>query len=230
MRPKRIPPSDPTKSSLILSSTSKGLSLIDASNKSAKALVVDFCSDQSKWRRTKGRKDELLVRALGLKKRKNPLILDATAGLGRDSFIMACLDCTVLMLERSPTIVALLKDGLQRGAEHGEISDIISRMNLQQGDLHTFIPESHFDIIYLDPMYPHRSKSALVKKEMRLLRQVVGDDMDANGLLNKAMLLTPDRIIIKRPKGAPYLDNQTPHHAIKGKKGRFDIYLSPWQP
>ena len=191
-------------------------------------LIVDFCSAQHNWRRTRGQKNELLRRALGLKKLKSPHVLDATAGLGRDAFIMASLGCRIDLLERSAIMANLLADGLRRGADQPEIAGIIARMNLIHQDFLTFTPDTTYDIIYLDPMFPERRKSALVKKELRLVRQIVGDDPDSDDLLARAIKLAPRRVIVKRPRQAPHLTKQPPHHSIIGNKNRFDIYLPPW--
>ena len=190
--------------------------------------AIDFNHGKNSWRRKQGRKNELLVKALGLKKLKNPVVLDGTAGLGRDSFIIASLGCQVLMVERSADIHALLANALDNALNNPELATICQQMQLFKGDLFTFSPPQPVDVVYLDPMYPHRRKSALVKKEMRLLRQVVGDDRDSDALLVRAKEIAQARVVVKRPKGAPFLNEQPPNHAIKGKKGRFDIYLPPF--
>ncbi|MEN8141818.1 MAG: class I SAM-dependent methyltransferase [Thermodesulfobacteriota bacterium] len=195
-----------------------------------KPLLVDFSAGPLTWRRTKGGAGELLARALGLKRRQGKVakILDGTAGLGRDSFIMASLGCQVDMLERNPVVFALLADGLARGEKDPNIAAIIRRMHLLETTLAELPRPAPYDIIYLDPMFPHRTKSALVKKEMRLLRQLVGDDGDSDALLAAACELGASRVVVKRPKGAPWLAGLKPHHEIRGKKGRFDIYLPPY--
>ena len=225
-RPHDCDHSFPTEKHGTLITTSHGLAV--TAGPGVQPVSIDFGSNQHQWRRTRGSKNELLRRALNLKKMKSPLVLDATAGLGRDSFIMASLGCTVLMLERCATVAALLRDGLERGARQADIAPIIKRMRLQHGDFQTMSLQSNFDIIYLDPMFPERKKNALVKKELRLIRQLVGDDPDSDTLLARAIKLTPDRIIVKRPRLAPHLANQPPHHTIQGSKNRFDIYLPPW--
>jgi 16S rRNA (guanine1516-N2)-methyltransferase len=79
-------------------------------------------------------------------------------------------------------------------------------------------------VIYLDPMFPHRDKSALVKKEMRLFRPLVGDDMDAPALLEAALALASHRVVVKRPRKAPCIEGPKPSHALEGKSSRYDIY------
>jgi len=78
--------------------------------------------------------------------------------------------------------------------------------------------------IYLDPMFPHRDKSALVKKEMRVFRPLVGDDLDAPALLEAALALATHRVVVKRPRKAPIIEGGKPSHSLEGKSSRYDIY------
>jgi len=82
------------------------------------------------------------------------------------------------------------------------------------------------DVIYLDPMYPHREKSAAVKKEMRVFQSLVGEDLDADNLLEPALALAKYRVVVKRPSYAPPLNNKKPSTSIKMKKNRFDVYVN----
>ncbi|MEN8257344.1 MAG: class I SAM-dependent methyltransferase [Thermodesulfobacteriota bacterium] len=190
-------------------------------------VFVDFCAGKSAYRRLHGGgRDQPLARAVGLKKNRCPLVLDATAGLGRDAFVLASLGCTVRLVERSPILHALLEDGLKRGKEDEDIKDIIARMTLSCGDSQQRTSNGEFlDVIFLDPMYPHRQKASLVKKEMRLTRALVGDDDDADALLAWAISCCPGRVVVKRPKGAPFLGNKKPPLYIKSKNSRFDVYF-----
>ncbi|MCT1282181.1 class I SAM-dependent methyltransferase, partial [Pseudomonas aeruginosa] len=79
-------------------------------------------------------------------------------------------------------------------------------------------------VIYLDPMFPHRDKSALVKKEMRLFRPLVGDDLDAPALLQAALALASHRVVVKRPRKAPIIEGPKPGYSLEGKSSRYDIY------
>lgn len=190
-------------------------------------IFVDFATGKAEYRRLHGGgRNQPLARAVGLKKNRCPLVLDATAGLGRDAFVLASLGCVVQLIERSPILHALLEDGMQRGSNDENIQEIISRMTLCGADsLHTEWRKNIPDVIFLDPMYPHRSKSSLVKKEMLLTRTLVGDDQDADALLDWAFSCCPTRVVVKRPKGAPFLGNKKPALTIKGKTSRFDTYF-----
>lgn len=193
-------------------------------------VLVDFASDALTFRRLQGRgKKEAIARAVGLKGQASLRVLDATAGLGRDAFVLANLGCYVDMIERSPVVAALLEDGLKRAAQDAELSSWLpERMQLFHGvavELLARWQGKQPDVVYLDPMFPHRKKTALVKKEMRLFQQLLGPDADADKLLEPALNLALKRVVVKRPSGAPYLYGQKPDIEYTGKANRFDVYL-----
>ncbi len=206
------------------------LALWDISGNSGDPLWVDFVGGKiGHRRRFGGGRSQPLARAMGLKGGANPIIVDATAGLGRDSFVLASLGARVTLLERSPVIAALLADGLDRARQHDETRIIADKhLQLVNTDATQWLqqcpPQERPDVVYLDPMYPHRSKSALVKKEMRALRAMVGDDMDAPALLAAALGCAKKRVVVKRPKGAPLLAGPKPSADIASKNTRYDLY------
>jgi 16S rRNA (guanine1516-N2)-methyltransferase len=154
-------------------------------------------------------------------------VLDATAGLGRDGFVLASLGCAVTLIERQPLIAALLEDGLARARGDREVGPIVAQMQLLTGNAIELMDAWEGEppqVIYLDPMFPHRDKSALVKKEMRLFRPFVGDDLDAPALLAAALALASHRVVVKRPRKAPIIAGATPGYALEGKSSRYDIY------
>ncbi len=168
--------------------------------------------------------NELIARAIGCKPNYRPNVLDATAGMGRDSFIMAKLGCDVLMQERCEPIYLLLENALARLFENQpELKKSLRLQNLDS--IESFDKLETIDVIYLDPMFPSRKKSALVKKEMRLFKKLAGDDLDADRLLNNALKAEVKRVVVKRPKGAPQLNALKPSHEINSKNFRFDVYL-----
>lgn len=189
---------------------------------------VDFVSGRTDLRRrTGGGRGQPLGRAVGLKGGVTPTVLDATAGLGRDAFVFASLGCTVTLVERSPVIAALLADGLERAAADPEVGSIVARMSLRIGDASEVMgePGERPEVIYLDPMYPHTNKSALQKKEMRLFRKLVGDDLDAPQLLEASLARAPKRVVVKRPKSAPPLKGSQPDAEVRSKNTRYDLYF-----
>ncbi|MEO5343039.1 MAG: class I SAM-dependent methyltransferase [Gammaproteobacteria bacterium SHHR-1] len=194
-------------------------------------LQVDFVAGQMGHRRRfGGGRGQALARAVGLKDGANPQLIDATAGLGKDGLVLASLGCSVRLIERSPIIAALLADGLQRASLQPDLADWLARrVRLHPGDALELLPrlcaEQGADVIYLDPMFPERKKTALVKKEMRLLRQLLGDDADANELLACALGLADRRVVVKRPRLAAPLAGPKPDLVLSGKSTRYDVYL-----
>ena len=193
-------------------------------------VYVDFVGGTLGYRhRHGGGRTQPLAKAIGLKKGICPTILDATAGLGRDALVLAGLNCRVHMVERSPAAAALLQDGLQRARQNPQLSVFIAeRLQLLHYDAQNWLESEspRYDVIYLDPMYPHRHQSALVKKEMRLLRQLVGDDLDAPNLLQSALTHAKQRVVVKRPQWAPTLGDSRPNFSIHSENTRFDVYLA----
>lgn len=193
-----------------------------------KGICVDFVSGAVAHRRKfGGGRGQSIAKAVGLKQGVNPSVVDGTAGLGRDAFVLASLGCTVIMVERHPVVAALLEDGLRRAYEDVDIGEWMrERMSLVPGSSLESVIElgKEVDVVYLDPMYPHREKSALVKKEMRVFQSLVGADMDADGLLEPAMTLATKRVVVKRPDYAEDLDGVKPSMVIATKKNRFDVY------
>ncbi len=197
------------------------------------SVCVDFVKGSNAHRRKfGGGRRQAIARAVGLKKGATPSILDATAGLGRDAFVLASLGCRVHMLERSPIITDLLADGLQRAKNDAQIGTWISkRLTLDIKDSTKGLSSLPFkpDVVYLDPMYPEKKKSALVKKEMRMLQLLLGNDLDSDNLLEIALNIAQQRVVVKRSAHASHLADKTPNATIKTQKNRFDIYLIPNQ-
>jgi 16S rRNA (guanine1516-N2)-methyltransferase len=200
------------------------------------AIIVDFASDALTFRRLHGGgKKEAIAKAIGLKGKDSLHVLDATAGLGRDAFVLASLGCVVDMIERSPVVAALLQDGLDRASSDNELGAwVLNHMCLFHGVAVNLLqswqdinpPRVRPDVVYLDPMFPHRKKNAAVKKEMRLFQQLLGPDEDADLLLEPALALAKSRVVVKRPSGAPCLAGKKPQIEMLGKANRFDVYLT----
>ncbi len=209
----------------------QGLKLFKTDEAKLGPVWVDLAGGAANHRRLYGGgKGQSIAKAVGVKAGKFPRVLDATAGLGRDSFVLASLGCPVVMLERHPVVAALLFDGLERAKQSDEIGHWLQeRMQLVPQQPLTTLTTDELpwtpEVIYLDPMYPHRQKSALVKKEMRVFQTLVGDDQDADALLPAALQLATQRVVVKRPDYAPPLNNTQPTMTIDTKKNRFDVYV-----
>ena len=191
-------------------------------------IAVNFVSGAMAHRRQfGGGRGEAIAKAVGVKGNYLPTVIDATAGLGRDAFVLASIGCQVTMFERHPVVAALLADGLDRAYQDPTIGQLLQKQLrlIYNSSLHGLsLYQDKPDVVYLDPMFPHRPKSALVKKEMRIFQQLVGNDLDAEELLEPARRLAKKRVVVKRPDYAPFLANQKPTAEIKTKNHRFDIY------
>ena len=212
-----------------------GVSLIDSNLASHGPVKVDFVNGSiGHRRRYGGGNGQAIAKAVGVSGVFLPSILDLTAGLGTDGFILASLGCDVGLVERNPIIYCLLEDGIRRAIDSGSadevLMEIIGRLNLTENESIDFLSklskDKRADVIYLDPMFPRRQKAAKVKKEMQAFQSIVGDDPDADALLIKAMNVARYRVVVKRPNHARFLGQLKPTYSLKGKSTRFDIYVN----
>ncbi len=194
-------------------------------------VTVDFGSDAMRHRRRSGH-NELLGRAVGIAGGRHPRVLDATAGLGRDSFVLADMGCVVVLCEREPVLAVMLAQGLQLALTRGDEwqRQVVQRMHLYSGDARNpaAMQAGPADVIYLDPMFPARDKRAAVKKEMALFQALLASthcQQDAEQLLLWALAQDVTRVVVKRPPRAPYLAGRQPSHSIAGKAVRFDVHV-----
>lgn len=183
-------------------------------------------------RRIAGGRRQPLARATGLHKQgrdEPPLqILDATAGLGRDGYTLAALGARVTLAERNPSICALLRDALLRAARHPSSADAAARIEVLEADAFGVCSNAvgrHWDVVYLDPMYPDDGKNALPSKEMQILRDLTGGDPDADALLAPALHCARQRVVVKRPAKAPWLGGVAPSMSLTSTQLRFDVYV-----
>lgn len=220
----------PDDADLILSLTPEGLSLLKPQEKKMGALTVNFADGALTWRRNHGGgTGQAIAKAIGLKSKKNLSVLDATAGTGTDSFVLAALGCQVQMIERHPIVAALLQDALNRAEQDADVHDITQNMSLHAGSAVEYmnsLDADSFDVVYLDPMFPHSGKNAQVKKSMQYFRDMVGKDEDADDLLEPALNAAKYRVVVKRPRKSPFLMDRKPTLSHEGKANRFDIYVN----
>lgn len=216
--------------SILLYQSPAGLVLQQTGKGAPGPVLTDFLHGKADFRRKHGGgRGQLVARAVGVGKRKTPLtVVDATAGLGQDAFVMATLGVRVQLLERSPVIAALLADGLERLSGNPGLADLAQRMHLLEVDARVWLssqPEPVADVIHLDPMFPHRGKSARVKKEMTAFQLLVGDDDDSPALLRDALTKARFRVAVKRPRKAAAIAGPSPDLVLEGKSTRYDIYI-----
>ena len=175
---------------------------------------------------------EMLVKAAKLKGAPaQPLAVDATAGLGDDSLLLAAAGFRVLMFERNPVIAALLADALRRASAHPVLSDTVARMQLQEGDSIDALPhlEERPDAVLLDPMFPAKHGDARAKKKLQMLQRLEHPCEDETALLDAAFAARPRKVVVKRPLKGPHLDNRKPSYSLAGKTIRYDCYIPAQQ-
>ncbi len=172
---------------------------------------------------------ELLVRAARVRGAEAPTAVDATAGLGEDSLLLAAAGFTVTMFEQDPVIAALLRDALERAANEPQLAGTVARMGLVEGDSVAGLRELDFspDVVFLDPMFPERTKSAAVKKKFQLLHHLERPCDNEDELLDAALAARPRKIVIKRPPKGPWLAGVKPSHSLAGKAVRYDVIVPP---
>lgn len=214
---------------LILNVTPGYLELRDTQHNVA--IHVDFISGSLAHRRQYGGgKNQPLAKAVGMKPGVTPRVLDATAGLAKDAFVLATLGCPVTLIERSPYVAALIADAIQRAATDDAFAPLLQNgFELINTNAIEYLPtlseENKPDVIYLDPMYPEKQKSALVKKNMQILQKLLGQDTDTEQLLTVARHCAKKRVVVKRPKGAEFIGNLKPAFDVASKNTRYDVYL-----
>lgn len=172
-------------------------------------------------------KHEMLVKAAKLKKWEEPMrAIDATAGMGEDSMLLAAAGYQVSLYEYNPIIAALLKDALERAKKEPQLSETVGRMHLIEGDSIAAMKSQKepVDLIYLDPMFPARQKSGLIKKKFQLLQKIESPCMEEKDLLDAAFTMPPKRIVIKRPAKGPFMAERKPDFSFQGKAIRYDCF------
>lgn len=208
---------------------------------------IDFISGNLAHRQKYGGgRGQSIAKAIGLKQgTPPPSVLDATAGLAKDAYVLACLGCSMTLIERSPIIVELIKDAIHRATEDEDFQTILKKgfnvvnqssinyltelsNNEQHKDSQPDVVNPYIiypEVIYLDPMYPDKKKSASVKKNMQILQKLLGKDEDTQELLNAALKVARKRVVVKRPKGAESLTKLKPTYVVESKKTRYDVYI-----
>lgn len=210
---------------LALVVTAERLELQQGGRKPPGAVAAEFATGALARRARQATiRREALARAAGLTGAWRPEVIDATAGLGRDSFVLATLGCPVRAYERHPVVAALLADGLARARHAAASTTAAARISLLEGEAATALDGIEADVVLVDPMHPARDKSAAVKKEMRLFQRLVGTDGDSAGLLAAALQAARHRVVVKRPLRAAALAGIAPVGSIAGRAARFDIY------
>jgi len=181
----------------------------------------------------RGMSGQPLLRAMG---RTRGLVIDATAGLGGDAFLVAASGFDVIAIERNATLAQLLADAVARTRESASRAHraAAQRIEVVHADSIAALADTSPDLawvrqrpagVLMDPMYPvDPSATALPAKPIRTVRALVGDDADQRALFDAARTCMPGRIVVKRPLSAlPLVPGPDLHFA--GKLARLDVYL-----
>lgn len=196
----------------------------------------DWCAEIPRLKRA-SLKSEMIARACQLGEK--PTLIDATAGLGHDSLLMAHLGANVRLIERHPILFVLLEYAKAQAERDPFLQATMQRIQLIHADSNCYLNElaqkgEYLDVVYLDPMFPQRDqnqqaikKQAQVKKQMQLLHMLLPEDgeMDLGDQLLDLAKKIAKRVIVKRPRHAVYLAEQHPDHQWLGDACRFDAYF-----
>jgi len=224
---------DKVDTELSLNFTPRYIELLDIQNEIG--IHVDFLSGSVAHRKQYGGgKGQAIAKAIGLKTAKTlPSVLDATAGLAKDAYVIANLGCPIIMTEQSALVAKLVSDAIERANHDDDFNSIIKTgFSLRQQSCVDYLttlkekPDEWPDVVYLDPMYPDRKKSALVKKNMQILQKLLGIDQQTEKLLEVALGYAKNRVVVKRPKGAEPISTRQADITIESKKTRYDVYFT----
>ena len=171
-----------------------------------------------------GKKTELVARAV--KAGGGVRVLDCTAGLARDAFVLASLGCEVTLVERSKVVFTLLLDGLKRARKVPELSSAANRIKLTIADSLVLMAQTslEYDVIYIDPMFPEKPGAAAVRGPMQHLQRFLGKDEDAMALLSVALQAGCSRVVLKRPPHGDWVSPVRPTHVFKNKNSRYEVF------
>jgi 16S rRNA (guanine1516-N2)-methyltransferase len=217
MQPYGLVYSDTHFPRLDLNSNSNGLILLDKQS----AISIDWNTQEWKQRAKGERGADPLVK-LSLAS-QGASVLDLTAGWGRDAMVMAHAGAHVMMLEQHPYLAALLSQAHQHLADCSIQQRTLVKWIEAKDYLRALMPSELPDVIYFDPMHPARQKSALVKKNLQILQDLVQPNMDVTECIELALQSCKKRVIVKWPQKLKPLI--APNYSINGKTIRFDVYL-----
>ena len=200
-----------------------GLALQDTYSRQ-KPLTIEFSRLERRLRQA-GRRSELLVQAV--KPRQGLKVMDCTAGLGTDALILAYLGCEVVLVERSRVIASLLDDAIARARNYPSLTSAAGRMRLICTEAASMIENNPLpDLIYLDPMFPVKNGTALVKGGMQLLQKFLGPDRDCLELLESVLESGVSKTVLKRPpRDSEWSPPRRPDQVLESRNAKFEVYL-----
>ena len=214
---------------LLLTVAPDGLRLM-STEQNGGVVYIDFIRGRSGYRQRRGGGwKQPLARAVQVTASHSPSIIDATAGFGSDAALFASLGADVTLIEKSSVLCALLNDAILRAQNNKQTEAMAARMRVVNADSCTWLSGGGVspDVIYLDPMYPARRKSAKVGKHMQLLHILSGPATNTGQLLTNALAAASKRVVVKRPVSAEPIaceEGILPDFALHAVNTRFDIY------
>lgn len=194
---------------------------------SKKEISLDFVESYTRFYKSKGfAKQNPLVKAVGGHSDEKRCLWDMTAGLCNDSLIFLGLGFEVFAFEREKSVYALSLDALLRTQENELLKNIFTHLNIENSDSSGILQENREapDVIYLDPMYPEKKKSALPSKEMQILQLIASETKMLEEFLLGCIKKARQRVVIKRPLWAKVICQDRLTHSYEGKAVRFDMY------
>jgi 16S rRNA (guanine1516-N2)-methyltransferase len=213
----------PADFTLIVNDT--GLSLI-STHENWTPLSIDFNDYANSTRAKQFGKQQALAKAIGLNKKSGLTVLDTTAGLGRDAYLLAKAGANVVMIEQHPALFLMLSHAIKTQ----DTTDFKGVLSIYHGQSVDYLNDTDFldaqaiDVIYCDPMFAKRQKSAKVKKDMQLLQALIGHSQNNDNLLKSALSVTQKRVVVKRPRLGDPISSPRSQTSIMGKTHRFDVY------
>ncbi|MCB0386563.1 MAG: class I SAM-dependent methyltransferase [Bdellovibrionales bacterium] len=217
------------ESSICLVPIDGGWGLVSRELTEMKPLVIDFSVGEWKRRRTEVRgPGDVLSKALG--KVKGNRAVDGTSGLGRDSLHLLALGFEVVAVEQSPVLAFLLNQAREKALQVEGRNSAINNLILIHADARQYLRELNDrdespDVVFLDPMFPVKRKSALSGKEAQILQLLCSPAAEKDReLLHEALEVVRDRVVVKRPLQAPPLAPGARHQYV-GKSVRYDVYF-----
>ena len=192
---------------------------------SQKPLSLSFSTSKFLRRiKAASKTSELIARAVGT--RHGLKVIDCTAGLGREGFLLAYLGCDVTLIERSRVIHTLLRDALNSASYDPDLKRVVNRISLHQSDSRDFLSQHpSWDVIYIDSMFPEKKKTSLPKGDMQYLQRFLSNETNDESLLKRAFRCNFKRLVVKRPLKTGFDEIRKADLRIQNDRIRFDIYL-----
>ena len=193
-----------------------------------KPFALDFTSGSylNIHKKGLGKKDPL-AKAIGIKSGTTK-VLDLTAGWLKDTWMLLHLGCKVKACEMNSLVFSILQNAIELDKSYANYEELFSNLELVNLDsLEVLQSEniSEWDCLFIDPMFPQRSKKALAGKEMQILQELVAEKDSGELILTEALQMRAKRVVVKRPLKGPELLSGV-SFKVESKASRFDVYIN----